>query len=61
VRSWLETCGCERIFEVDSATREGIDELSAYLDEDIPRQSMGEAAAKQAAGLREWEPWPQKQ
>ena len=61
VRSWLEMAGCERIFEVDSATREGIPELAAYLDIDIPRQSLREATAKQAAGLREWEQWPEKE
>ncbi|MBQ2700976.1 MAG: ethanolamine utilization protein EutP, partial [Clostridia bacterium] len=58
---WLEMAGCERIFEVDSATLEGIDELSAYLNDDIPRLSLREAAAKQAAGIREWESWPEKE
>lgn len=55
VRSWLEMTGCERIFEVDSATLEGLDELKAYLDEDVPRQSLKEAMQKQALGRREWE------
>ena len=31
VRQWLENVGCERIFLVDNATREGIDELLEYL------------------------------
>lgn len=56
VRSWLEMAGCERIFEVDNATLEGLDELKAYLQEDIPRQSLKEARQKQALGRREWEP-----
>lgn len=30
-RRWLELAGCERIFEVDSATGEGIDEILNYL------------------------------
>ena len=55
VRSWLEMTGCERIFEVDSATQEGLDELKAYLAEDMPRQTMREAMHKQALGMREWE------
>lgn len=54
VHNWLEMTGCEHIFEVDSATREGLDELKAYLQEDLPRQSLREACQKQAAGLKEW-------
>lgn len=59
VRSWLAMTGCERIFEVDSATREGLDELKAYLAEDIPEQTLREACQKQALGMREWEPLEQ--
>ena len=55
VRSWLEMAGCERIFEVDSATREGLDELEAYLSEDIPLQSLRQARDKQALGMKEWD------
>jgi len=55
VRNWLINTGCERIFEVDNATQEGLDELRAYLEEDIPRQSMQEARRKQALGMREWD------
>ena len=55
VRNWLVQTGCERIFEVDNATQEGLDELKAYLEEDIPRQSLREARDKQALGMREWE------
>ena len=35
VRQWLENVGCERIFLVDNATREGIDELLEYLKDDL--------------------------
>lgn len=31
VRQWLEEAGCEKIFEVSSVTREGIDRLVEYL------------------------------
>ena len=30
-QSWLELCGCERVFLTSSPRREGIDELLAYL------------------------------
>ena len=56
VRSWLEIAGCERIFELDNATREGLQELKDYLADDIPRQTLREACEKQARGLREWDP-----
>lgn len=59
VRSWLAMTGCERIFEVDSATQEGLDELKAYLAEDVPVQTLREACQKQALGMREWEPFEQ--
>lgn len=59
VRSWLAMTGCERIFEVDSATQEGLDELKAYLAEDVPVQTLREACQKQALGMREWEPLEQ--
>ena len=55
VRSWLINTGCERIFELDNATLEGLDELKAYLAEDIPRQSLREACQKQARGMKEWD------
>ena len=55
VRGWLEMTGCERIFEVDNVTLEGLDELKAYLEEDIPVRSLDEARARQALGLREWD------
>ena len=31
-RSWLELCGCERVYLTSSTTREGIDELLAELE-----------------------------
>ncbi len=33
-RRWLELCGCEKIFEVDSSDRTGIDDLISYLKND---------------------------
>ncbi len=58
VRNWMMISGCERIFEVDSVTREGLDELIAYLDEEIPHQTWRQAQAKQALGLAEWQEFP---
>ena len=55
VRQWLEECRCERIFLVDNATGEGIPELRAYLEEDIPMISLEEAKARQRSGLQDWE------
>ena len=37
VRQWMVNAGCERIFEVNNVTREGLDELIAYLEEDLPK------------------------
>ncbi len=51
VRQWLESCCCERIFLVDNATGEGIPELRAYLEEDIPVISLEEAKARQRQGV----------
>ena len=34
VRNWMVNSGCERIFEVSNLTREGIQELLDYLQED---------------------------
>lgn len=55
VRNWMLNSGCERIFEVSSTTREGLDELIAYLDEDPVRLTWRQAKARQARGLNEWE------
>ena len=55
VRNWMEISGCERIFEVNNATREGIDELIEYLNEDPIKLTWQQAKARQALGLTEWE------
>ena len=60
VRLWMENAGCERIFEVNNVTREGVDELLAYLEEDLPKLSMEEAKLKQSFGLNDWDPLPEK-
>lgn len=36
VRQWMLNAGCERIFLVNNVTGEGIDELRAFLNEDVP-------------------------
>ncbi len=59
VRQWLINAGCERIFLVNNVTREGIDELVEYLEEDLPRLSMAQAKLKQSLGLSEWDPFPE--
>ena len=59
VRQWMENAGCERIFLIDNTTREGIDELLAYLEEDLPSLTMEEAKYKQDLGLNEWDPMPE--
>lgn len=58
VRSWLINTGCERIFEVDNATQEGLQELRDYLSDDVPMLDLRQARLKQAMGLREWDPFP---
>lgn len=58
VRQWLQSCCCERIFLVDNATGEGIPELRAYLEEDVPTISLEEAKRRQRLGLHDWEPLP---
>lgn len=45
-RNWPELTGCERIFEVDNVTLEGLEELKAYLEEDIPVRSLDEARVR---------------
>ena len=58
IRSWMENAGCERIFEVNNVTREGIEELLSYLKEDLPPLSFEAAKMKQDLGIREWDPLP---
>lgn len=40
-------------------TREGIDELMEYLQEDPPRLTLEQAKFKQNLGLNEWDPLPE--
>lgn len=55
VRNWMENSCCERIFEIDSATGEGLDELKEYLDGDPVKLTWQQAKAKQAYGFNEWD------
>ena len=55
VRNWMTNSGCERIFEVSCTTREGLDELMAYLDGEPVRLTWQQAKERQARGLNEWE------
>lgn len=55
VREWMENAGCERIFEVNNVTGEGVAELMDYLKDDIPTITLEEAKERQAKGIREWE------
>lgn len=59
VRQWLINSGCERIFLINNVTRDGINELMEYLEEDLPPLTMEQAKFKQSIGLREWEPLPE--
>lgn len=49
-KEWLEIAGCEKVFFVDSVTREGLDELIDYLgwNED-EKKTEGKKKAKSAA------------
>ena len=58
VRQWMENMGCERIFEVNNVTREGIQELLDYLKDDLPKLTLEQAKFKQSLGLNEWQPLP---
>ena len=60
VRQWLIDAGCERIFLGHNVTREGIDELMEYLQEDLPTMTMEEAKQKPDLGLNEWDPLPEE-
>ena len=51
--------GCERIFMINNKTREGVDELLAYLEEDLPQLTMEQAKFKQQLGLNPWDPLPE--
>ena len=55
VRRWMENAGCERIFEVNNVTGEGVSAINEYLKDDLPTITLEEAKARQAMGIREWE------
>lgn len=59
VRQWLVNAGCERIFLINNVTREGIDELIEYLEEDLPPLTMEQAKFRQSLGLSEWDSLPE--
>ena len=55
IRQWMEDAGCERIFEVNNVTGEGVEELMAYLKEDMEKMTLDEAIERQSRGVSEWE------
>ena len=56
VRQWLIEAGCERIFELDSVTGAGLQELKDYLMEpNPPMMSVEEAIRRQRTGRHEWD------
>ncbi len=59
VRQWMENMRCERIFEINNVTREGIRELLDYLEDDLPKLTLGQAQFRQSLGLNEWDPLPE--
>ncbi|MCR5410391.1 MAG: EutP/PduV family microcompartment system protein [Lachnospiraceae bacterium] len=58
IRLWMENAGCERIFEVNNRTGEGIQELLDYLREDPEPLTLEQAKYRQSLGLNEWDPLP---
>ena len=59
IRQWMLNAGCERVFEVNNVTREGVRELLEYLQEDLPPLTFEQAKYKQKLGLNEWDPIPE--
>ena len=59
VRLWMKNAGCERIFEVNNKTREGIKELMDYLNEPVEILTLDRARYKQSLGLNDWDPLPE--
>ena len=59
VRQWMMNSGCERIFMINNTTREGIDELLEYLEDDFPKLTLAQAKFKQDLGLNTWDPLPE--
>lgn len=58
VSQWLLSSGCERIFQVNNITGEGVGELRNYLQEDLPRISLEEAKRLQGMGLHDGDAFP---
>ena len=58
IRLWMEDAGCERIFEVNNVTGEGLSELMEYLEEEPERLTLEQAKFKQSLGINEWDPLP---
>ena len=58
VKQWMINTGCERIFMINNTTREGVDELLEYLEEDFPKLTLEQAKFKQDLGLNTWDPLP---
>lgn len=48
VRQWLENAGCEKIFEVNNLTHEGIEELRDYLMQESEQLTLAEAMRRQS-------------
>ena len=59
VKQWMINVGCERVFMINNATREGIDELLEYLEDDFPKLTLEQAKFKQDLGLNSWDPLPE--
>lgn len=59
VKQWMINTGCERVFMINNTTREGIDELLEYLEEDFPKLTLAQAKFKQDLGLNSWDPLPE--
>jgi len=59
IRQWMQDAGCERIFEVNNVTGEGVGELMDYLNEDLEPLTLEQAKFKQSLGIREWDPLPE--
>ncbi len=59
IRQWMLDAGCERIFEVNNLTGEGVGELMEYLKDDLPKLTMEQVMFKQSLGISEWDPLPE--
>ena len=59
VKQWMINTGCERVFMINNTTREGIDELLEYLEDDFPKLTLEQAKFKQDLGLNSWDPLPE--